>query len=55
MVIEIVSKKQQKKDRERLIKFCKENHVLMWNVMNNIEGYADDKVEKLKKEIEMKK
>jgi len=37
-----VSKKQQKENVKELIKFCKENHCLMWNYMQAIERIRNE-------------
>ena len=53
----ILTKEEIKEQEKQLIKFCKENHVLMWNYMRTIEGIRQepkDKIleEKLKKQVE---
>jgi len=52
-----ISKKQQKKDEKELVRFCKNNHCLMYNYMRTIERIRSepkDKIlmKKLKKQAE---
>ena len=54
-MIEILTKKQVKEQLNKLIKFCKENHCLMYNYMRTIEEIRkepEDKrlMDKLKKQ-----
>ena len=53
----ILTKKEQKEHTKELIKFCKENHCLMYNYMQTIKRIRkepEDKIlmEKLKKQAE---
>ena len=52
-----ISKRQQKKDEKELIKFCKDNHCLMYNYMRTIERIRNEPkdeilMRKLKKQAE---
>ncbi len=56
-MMEVLTKKQMEKDMKELIKFCKENHCLMYNYMitiKQIRKEPEDKIlyEKLKKQAE---
>ena len=56
-MMNVLTKKEMKEHREDLIKFCKENHCLMYNYMLTIKGIRkepEDKIlmEKLKKQAE---
>jgi len=52
-----ITKKQHRENEKELIKFCKENHCLMWNYMltiKRIRNEPEHKIleEKLKKQAE---
>ncbi len=43
----VLTKKQQKEHEKELIKFCKENHCLMYNYMNTIKNIRNEPQEKI--------
>ncbi len=56
-MLTILTKKEEKEQLKELLKFCKENHILMWNYMltiKQIRKEPEDKIlmDKLKKQAE---
>ena len=47
----ILTKKEEKEHRKELIKFCRENHCLMWNFMLTIKQIRNEPKHKKLEEI----